>query len=85
MYQVMFNIYQNIKSCLFYDGKNSEYFQSEIGSVYQVMFEDCHKDSIICIQDDKQFHKNIQPAIKFIRNRIQSRNISMYEKVFQII
>jgi hypothetical protein len=32
MYQVMFNIYQNIKSCLFYDGKNSEYFQCEIGS-----------------------------------------------------
>jgi hypothetical protein len=32
MYQVMFNIYQNIKSCLFYDGKKSEYFPCEIGT-----------------------------------------------------
>jgi hypothetical protein len=55
MYQVIFDMYQNIKSCLFYDGKN-------------------------CIQDDQQFHKNILPAIMFIRNRIQSRNIFMYEK-----
>ena len=32
IYQVIFIMYQNIKSCLFYDGKNSEYFQCEIGS-----------------------------------------------------
>jgi hypothetical protein len=32
MYQVIFDMYQNIKSCLFYDGKKSEYFPCEIGT-----------------------------------------------------
>ena len=32
MYQVIFNMYQNIKSCLFYNGNKSEYFPCEIGS-----------------------------------------------------
>jgi hypothetical protein len=32
VYQVIFNMYQNIKSCLFYDGNKSEYFPCEIGS-----------------------------------------------------
>ena len=32
MYQVIFNIYQNIKSCLIHDGKKSEYFPCEIGT-----------------------------------------------------
>ena len=31
MYQVIFNMYQNIESFLFYDGKKSEYFPCEIG------------------------------------------------------
>jgi hypothetical protein len=31
MYQVIFNMYQNIKSCLFYNGNKSEYFPCEIG------------------------------------------------------
>jgi len=31
------------------------------------------------------FHKYIQHAIKFSKNRIQSQNILMYEKVFEII
>ena len=32
MYQVIFNMHQNIKSCLFYNGNKSEYFPCEIGS-----------------------------------------------------
>jgi hypothetical protein len=31
MYQVIFSMYQNIKSCLFYNGNKSEYFPCEIG------------------------------------------------------
>jgi hypothetical protein len=31
MYQVIFNMYQNIKSCLFFNGNKSEYFPCEIG------------------------------------------------------
>ena len=31
MYQVIFNMHQNIKSCLFYNGNKSEYFPCEIG------------------------------------------------------
>ena len=31
MYQVIFNIYQNIKIFLIHDGKKSEYFPCEIG------------------------------------------------------
>jgi hypothetical protein len=30
--KIIFNMYQNSKSCLFYDGNKSEYFPCEIGS-----------------------------------------------------
>jgi hypothetical protein len=32
MDQVIFNMYQNIKSCLFYNGNKSEYLPCEVGS-----------------------------------------------------
>ena len=32
MYEIILNMYQNIKSCLFNNGNKSEYFPCEIGS-----------------------------------------------------
>jgi hypothetical protein len=42
MYQVIFNMYQNIKSCLFYNGNKSEYFpcekESDKGTFYPLFY-----------------------------------------------
>jgi hypothetical protein len=42
MYKVIFNMYQNIKSCLFYNGNKSEYFpcekESDKGTFYPLFY-----------------------------------------------
>jgi hypothetical protein len=83
MYQVIFNMYQNIKSCLFYDGKKSEYFPCEIGvqqgeNLSQFLFS-------LFLNDLEDFfiHENV-PGLNSISNELDSR-LDIFMKLFIIL
>jgi hypothetical protein len=83
MYQVIFSMYQNIKSCLFYNGNKSEYFPCEIGvrkgeNFIPFLF------SLFLIDLEDFFIHEIVPGLNAISDELDSR-LDIFMKLFIIL